>query len=103
MNNTLRQYLNSKPVEGKFIPYVVATAEFANNLRFEIAQIKANGACRITDLMTRKTSYSHSVANAWKSIRYQAGLTFRYENTTTWPSRGYFERGAEQYAIGERA
>ncbi len=82
----------------KFKPHLVAVAEFANNLRFEIMQIKANGACRITDLVSGKYSHSHSIPNAWKSVRYQAGVTHRYENTTSWPSRGYFERGQEAHA-----
>ena len=80
-----------------FKQHVIATACFANNLRFSITQIKASGACRITDLSDGSLSYSHSIANAWKSIKYQAGVIPRYENTTTWPSRGYFERGAEAY------
>jgi hypothetical protein len=78
---------------------LVALAEFANGTSYRIEQIKASGACRITDTNDGKTSYSSSIANAWKNVRYQARLNYKYENTTMWPSRMYFERGQEAHHV----
>ena len=72
----------------QFTPQLVALADFANKSRFQIEQVNAKGGCRITDLNTGKYSFSGSIPNAWKSVRYQANITDRTENTTGWhPNR----------------
>ena len=85
-----------------YIEQLVALSEFANGTSFEIVQINPKGACRITSFNDKKTSYSGSIVNAWKNVRYQAGITHRYENTTSWPSRAYFEHGAELTSVRRR-
>lgn len=67
-----------------FTPILIGIAEFANDTRFQIDQVNAKGGCRITDLNTRKYSHSGSIPNAWKSVRYQAQVVYRTENTSGW-------------------
>jgi hypothetical protein len=68
----------------EYKPTLIALAEFANKSRFQIDQVNAKGGCRITDLNTKKYSYSGSIPNAWKSVMYQAGVVHRTENTSGW-------------------
>lgn len=77
-----------KPSQFKHI--LLALANFANGTAFAITQIKRNGACRITELVTGTQSHSHGVANAWKSICFQADLNWRTNRTTSG------EEGADQ-------
>ena len=62
----------------------IATATFANDEAFKIDQVKASGACRITDLNTGVQSYAHSIANAWKSVMFKARVDERTHNTSRW-------------------
>lgn len=83
-NKGVIRSIMGKQKESKFQPQLVALADFANGTRFKIDQVKRSGACRITDLNTEKSSYSSSIPNAWKSVRYQAGIVHRTENTSGW-------------------
>lgn len=74
-----------------FRPFVVGQAEFATGAKFRIIQIKKNGACRIEDLnkiggegQSTGVSHSHSIANAWANVRYQAMIRQDTENTHGW-------------------
>lgn len=63
---------------------LIAKAEFANGESFQIDQVKASGACRVTDLTTKVQSYAHNIPNAWKSVMFKAGVDERTSNTTRW-------------------
>lgn len=80
---------------------LVALASFANDKSYRIEQIKASGACRITDLNDGKTSHSSSIPNAWKNVRYQARVNWKFENTTMWPSRMHLEQCVEEAKRGQ--
>jgi len=73
----------SKP-QRHYKPTLIAKAEFANGEAYQIDQVKASGACRVTDLTTKAVSYAHSVPNAWKSVMFKARLDERTNNTTRW-------------------
>ena len=70
--------------QSNFKATLVAKAEFANGESFQIDQVKASGACRITDLVTGVASYSHNIPNAWKSVMFKAGIDDRTHNTSRW-------------------
>lgn len=72
--------MSKKPYE----PTLVGLAEFANGARFRIDQITAKGTCIITDDRTKATSHSGSIPKAWASVRYQARINQRTENTSGW-------------------
>jgi hypothetical protein len=76
-----------------FVPFLIATASFANGAQFQIDQANERGACRITDMRSGDTSYARSVANAWKSVRYQAQVRPDTENTSGW--KGPHDTGEE--------
>ena len=53
---------------------LIGVATFANNRRFMIQQRTEGGACRITNLVSGTQSYAKTIANAWKSIAFQADI-----------------------------
>lgn len=65
-------------------PTLIGQADFANGEAFNIVQVKEGGSCKITNLNTQKFSYAGSIAKAWASIRYQARIVHRTENTSGW-------------------
>lgn len=70
--------------QGNYQATLIAKAEFANGEAYQIDQVKASGACRVTDLNTMGTSYAHNIPNAWKSVMFKAGVDDRTNNTTKW-------------------
>jgi len=70
--------------QGNYQAQMVAKAEFANGEAFQIDQVKASGACRVTDLNTKAESFAHNVPNAWKSVMFKARMDDRTNNTTKW-------------------
>lgn len=66
----------------KFTPRLLSIAEFANGTSFRIDQVKASGACRVSDLNTNKVrNYTHSIDAAWRSIMFNAKLDGRTNRT----------------------
>ncbi len=66
-----------------YVPHAIGTATFANGQSYQIDQVNTNGACRVVDLVSNKVvNYAKTIANAWKSVRYTAGINDRTERTT---------------------
>lgn len=70
--------------QGNYQATLIAKAEFANGEAYQIDQVKASGACRVTDLTTKAVSYAHNIPNAWKSVMFKANMDERTNNTTRW-------------------
>ena len=66
----------------KFKPKLIGTATFENGMKFKIEHINLRGACRITDLITNKVSYTRNVINAWANVRYQAKIIHKTERSS---------------------
>ena len=73
----------------EFTPILIGTVVFANGETFQVHQIKGTGACRITNLKTGDANYSHSIPNAWKSVRFQGRVLPNTDNTTGWNDNPY--------------
>ena len=78
----LQEALRRKNGKREFEPVLVASADFANGTEFQIHQVNKRGACRITDVETKKTSYAHNFTNAWASVRYQARITWKTQRSS---------------------
>ena len=73
--------MNKKPT---FKPILVGIADFANGRRFQIAIVNKRGACQVADITDpdrESVSYARSIAKAWASVRYQAGINHTTERT----------------------
>ena len=60
---------------------LIGVATFANGRKFMIQQRSNGEACRITNLVTGLQSYAKTIANAWKSISFQADIDPRTNRT----------------------
>jgi len=72
-----------------FKPHLIGVYDFANGSHLRVDQVKKSGACRITNLKTRAQSYSHNIANAMKSVLFQAKVDHRTHNTSGWNQDPY--------------
>ena len=78
----LQEALRKSNGKKEFQPLLLSTADFANGTQFQLHQVNKRGACRITDVGTKKTSYAHNFANAWASVRYQARITWKTQRSS---------------------
>ena len=78
----LQEALRKSNGKKEFQPVLLSTADFANGTQFQLHQVNKRGACRITDVGTKKTSYAHNFANAWANIRYQAKITWKTQRSS---------------------
>ena len=54
--------------------HTIGSADFANGTSFRIDQVKAKGACRVTNLRDSSINYTYTIAAAWRSVRYMARI-----------------------------